>query len=147
MTAPYRVRHARPADYEAIQPVLDDWWGRPIASVLQPLFLDHFFDTSYVAEQDGKLVGFLIGFMSPARRDVAYVHFVGVHPDLRRHGLARDLYGRFFELARADGRAEVWAVTGPINETSVKFHESMGFTVRGPIRGYLQFRKSLLHDA
>lgn len=143
MNASYEVRHARAEDYEAIQPVLDDWWGRPIASVLQPLFLDHFYDTSYVAEKDGELVGFLVGFLSPARPEVAYIHFVGVHPNMRRSGLARDLYGRFFELARAAGRTEVWAVTGLINETSVKFHHAMGFTVRGPVRGYLEFRRSL----
>lgn len=143
MTRPYAVRHARADDYEAIEAVLDEWWGRPIASVLQPLFLDHFFDTSYVAELDGELVGFLVGFLSPSRREVAYIHFVGVRPDMRRAGLARDLYTRFFDLARADGRTEAWAVTGPINETSIEFHKAMGFTVSGPVRGYLQFRKTL----
>ena len=140
---PYQVRHAAPDDYDAIEPVLDDWWGRPIASVLQPLFLDHFFTTSYVAEQDGDLAGFLVGFLSPSRPEVAYVHFVGVRPDMRRTGLARDLYGRFFELAKANGRTEVWAITGPINEASIAFHQAMGFTVSGPERGYVQFRKRL----
>lgn len=140
---PYQVRHAAPDDYETIQPVVDEWWGRPISSVLQPLFLDHFFTTSYVAEQDGELVGFLVGFLSPSRPEVAYIHFVGVRPDMRKAGLARDLYERFFELAKAEGRTEVWAITGPINETSIAFHQAMGFAVSGPERGYIQFRMPL----
>lgn len=140
---PHQVRHATPDDYDAIQLVVDDWWGRPISSVLQPLFLDHFFTTSYVAEDNGDIVGFLVGFLSPARPEVAYIHFVGVRPDQRRTGLARDLYARFFELARLEGRTEVWAITGPINETSIAFHQAMGFAVSGPVRGYIQFRKQL----
>lgn len=140
---PYQVRHASPDDYETIQPVVDEWWGRPISSVLQPLFLDHFFTTSYVAERDGDLVGFLVGFLSPSQPEVAYIHFVGVRPDMRRSGLARDLYGRFCELARSDGRSEVWAITGPINEPSIAFHQALGFSVSGPVRGYIQFRKRL----
>ncbi|HEX6443793.1 MAG TPA: GNAT family N-acetyltransferase [Streptosporangiales bacterium] len=140
---PFTVRRARPEDHDRIHPVLDDWWGRPIASVLQPLFFDHFFSTSYVAECDGELAGFLVGFLSPSRPEVAYIHFVGVHPAHRKSGLARDLYGRFFDLARRDGRSEVWAVTSPVNERSIAFHRAMGFTVTGPEHGHMRFRRML----
>lgn len=140
---PYTVRQARPEDHDRIHPVLDEWWGRPVAGILQPLFLDHFFTTSYVAESDGALAGFLVGFLSPSRPRVAYIHFVGVHPEHRRSGLARDLYGRFFDLARRDGRTEVWAVTSPVNERSIAFHRAMGFTVSGPEHGHMRFRRTL----
>lgn len=140
---PYTVRQARPEDHDRIHPVLDEWWGRPVAGILQPLFLDHFFTTSYVAESDGALAGFLVGFLSPSRPRVAYIHFVGVHPEHRRSGLARDLYRRFFDLARRDGRTEVWAVTSPVNERSIAFHRAMGFTVSGPEHGHMLFRRTL----
>jgi len=131
-----RLRTAAAADYDRIIVVLDDWWGRPVRQALPRLFLDHFHATSFVAERDGDLAGFLIGFMSPSLPGAAYIHFVGVHPHFRGNGLARVLYQRFFELAAADGRRVVSAVTAPRNTGSIAFHTAMGFTVTEPIPGY-----------
>jgi predicted GNAT superfamily acetyltransferase len=130
------VRTARAADYDAIAAVVDDWWGRPIVGALPRLFLDHFHGTSLVAERDGALAGFLVGFLSPSAPLEAYVHFVGVAPDLRRTGLARDLYTRFLALAAGHGRTVVSAVTSPVNAGSIAFHRRLGFAVTGPVTGY-----------
>ena len=78
-----RLRTAAAADYDRIIARLDDWWGRPVRQALPRLFLDHFHATSFVAERDGDLAGFLVGFMSPSLPDAAYIHFVGVHPQFR----------------------------------------------------------------
>ena len=136
MTLDPTLRTATPADYDRIAAVLDDWWGRPVRHLLPRLFLDHFHATSTIAEAGDDLAGFLIGFLSPSLPDAAYIHFVGVHPDHRRGGLARVLYERFFALAAADGRTVVHAVTAPANAASIAFHAAMGFTVTGPILGY-----------
>lgn len=128
-----RVRPARAADYDPIAAVVDDWWGRPILGVLPRLFLDHFHGSSLVAEDDDGLAGFLVGFLSPSEPDQAYIHFVGVAPRWRGHGLGRDLYLRFFALARRAGRSRVGAVTSPVNEGSIAFHRAMGFDVAGPV--------------
>lgn len=130
------VRSARPDDYDWIIGVVDEWWGRPIAGNLPRLFLDHFHGTSFVVEMGGDPVAFLVGFMSPSQPHVAYIHFVGVHPDHRRDGLANDLYQRFFHLAALAGCTEVHAITGRVNQTSIAFHRRMGFTASEPIDGY-----------
>jgi ribosomal protein S18 acetylase RimI-like enzyme len=133
------LRPARPDDYDTIIALVDHWWGRPIAGALQRVFLDHFFRTSLVAERtDGEagLVGFLIGFPSPADETTAYIHFVGVDPDERGAGLGRQLYEAFFDAMRAVGRTEVHAVTSPVNVASIAFHRSLGFKVSDPIAGY-----------
>jgi len=136
MTGDVSLRTARPADYDAIAAVVDDWWGRPVHGALPRLFLDHFHDTSFIAERHGELAGFLVGFMSPAQRDCAYIQFVGVAPGERKTGLARLLYETFFDLAVRDGRRVVRAVTAPVNSTSIAFHAAMGFAVTGPIADY-----------
>ncbi|RFU36432.1 GNAT family N-acetyltransferase [Actinomadura logoneensis] len=136
MSEGVRVRAAEPGDYESIVGVVDDWWGRSISSILPRLFLDHFHRTSLVAEDDEGLAGFLIGILSPSKPDAAYIHFVGVAPRLRGTGLARSLYHRFFELAAADGRKTVKAITSPQNHGSIAFHTAMGFTVTGPVADY-----------
>ena len=38
--------------------------------------------------------------------------------------------------AVADGRRTVSAVTAPVNTGSITFHQSMGFTVTGPVADY-----------
>lgn len=128
-----RVRPARPADYDPIAAVVDDWWGRPILEVLPRLFLDHFHATSLVAEDDDGLAGFLVGFLSPSEPDQAYIHFVGIAPRQRGRGLGRALYEQFFAAAREAGRTRVDAVTSPVNTPSIAFHRAMGFEVGGPV--------------
>ena len=130
------VRAARPADFDAIIAVVDDWWGRAMSAGLPRLFLDHFFGTSLIAEHDGELAGFLIGFLSPSKPQNAYIHFAAVAPAWRRTGLARSLYEQFFDLARHDGRTIVKAITSPQNGRSIAFHRAMGFTVSDPVKDY-----------
>jgi predicted GNAT superfamily acetyltransferase len=137
MTGDISLRTAHAADYDNIIAVVDEWWGRPVHRALPRLFLDHFHDTSFIAERSGgELAGFLVGFGSPAQRDCAYIQFVGVAPDERRSGLARVLYHAFFDMAAKDGRSVARAVTAPVNSASIAFHAAMGFTVSGPVDGY-----------
>jgi ribosomal protein S18 acetylase RimI-like enzyme len=126
-----RIRHAEPSDYGRVIGVVNTWWGgRQMAPMLPKLFFVHFEGTSFVAEDDeGELVGFLVGFLSQTHDQEAYVHFVGVDPRRRGSGLGRELYERFFDAVRAEGRSVVRCVTSPVNADSVAFHESIGFRV------------------
>ena len=122
------IRHAEPSDYARVIEVVDEWWGgREMAAMLPKLFFVHFRETSFVAEDDGRLAGFLCGFRSQTFDDEAYIHFVGVDPAQRGSGLGRELYERFFEAV--EPRTVVRAVTSPVNESSVAFHRSLGFEV------------------
>jgi ribosomal protein S18 acetylase RimI-like enzyme len=122
-------RRPTEADHRTVVRVVDDWWdGRAIHVILPRLWFQHFAGTSWLAEDErGRLAGFLVGFISPDRPDVAYCHMVGVDPNLRHVGLGRRLYERFFEDARAAGAQVVHAITWPGNRTSVAFHRSLGF--------------------
>jgi predicted GNAT superfamily acetyltransferase len=118
-------------DYMVIVRVMDDWWGGRRVDVLLPrLWLQHFTGTSWLAEDvEGRLAGFLIGFHSPDRADVAYCHLVATNPNLRRRGLGRALYERFFDDARASGRTQVQAITWPADRASLAFHRALDFVV------------------
>jgi ribosomal protein S18 acetylase RimI-like enzyme len=124
------IRQIRPSDYQPVISVIDGWWnGRHMADMLPRLFFEHFTETSFAAERDGELVGFLIGFLSQSRPGEAYIHFVGVHPAERDRGLGRRLYQHFFDAVRARGAGLVRAVTAPVNHGSVRFHQQMGFGI------------------
>ena len=125
-----RIRHAEPSDHQPIIAVVDEWWGgRRMADMLPKLFFVHFQPTSFVAEQDGELAGFVTGFVSQTFPDEAYIHFVGVHPKFRRGGLARALYDRFFAAVKNFNCRTVRCVTSPVNKESISFHRRMGFSI------------------
>jgi ribosomal protein S18 acetylase RimI-like enzyme len=130
MTSGITLRRPTEADHPVLVAQVDDWWGgRKVHQLFPRLWLQHFSGTSWVAEDgDGRLVGFLVGFMSADRPDEAYIHMVGTSPNDRGAGLGRALYERFFEDVRERGARRVSAITWPGNRTSVAFHRSMGFT-------------------
>jgi ribosomal protein S18 acetylase RimI-like enzyme len=108
-----------------------------MAPMLPKLFFIHFEGTSFVAEdEEGELRGFVCGFLSQSAEDEAYIHFVGVDPDVRGDGLGRALYEQFFEEVRSQGRSVVRCVTSPVNRRSVAFHEAMGFELERVVEDY-----------
>lgn len=132
------IRHANPSDYGRVIQHVNAWWaGRDMAPMLPKLFFLHFEGTSFVAEDDeGKLVAFLIGFLSQTDPEEAYIHFVGVAPAQRGSGIGRELYDRFFAVVAKEGRTRVRCVTSPVNEGSVAFHESLGFVAERVAEDY-----------
>jgi ribosomal protein S18 acetylase RimI-like enzyme len=130
------IRSAVAADYDLIASVVNDWWGRDVLTGLPRLFLNHFHTTSLVAEDEGKMIGFLVGFVSPSEPTEAYIHYVAVDPARRHDGLARQLYDEFLERVRGRGCTVARAITSPTNETSIAFHRRMGFEVRSTVRDY-----------
>jgi N-acetyltransferase len=132
LPAGFRLRQLAPGDRARITAVLDDWWGRAMAGLMPRPFFTEFRDTSFVIERENELVAFLLGFLSQANPDDAYIHAVAVAPQWRGHGFARLLYGRFVEVARRFGRARVRAVTTESNRASLAFHRRLGFAIKMP---------------
>lgn len=120
----------RPDHYDHVIAVLDEWWGgRAVSAALSRLFFIHFQDTSFAVEDGGHAVAFLVGFLSQTDATRAYVHFVGVDPRYRNHGLGRRLHERFASVVGARGAVTVHAVTSPVNSQSVAFHQRLGFEI------------------
>ena len=124
------IRLVRGEDFYTISPLLNKWWGgRQMTDMLPKLFFDHFNNTSFIAEINGEIVGFLIGFNSQSNKNEAYIHFVGVHPEKRNLKIGRILYEKFFSVVKNCGRKKVKCVTSPINNISISFHTKMGFLI------------------
>ncbi|RDW17288.1 GNAT family N-acetyltransferase [Oceanobacillus chungangensis] len=126
-----KVRNVIEDDYYKVIDVINDWWGgREMTHLLPRLFFDHFQQSSFVVEEDNnELAAFLIGFVSQTHPDEGYIHFIGVNPELRNRGIARELYRQFFQTVRNLGCEKVKCITSPVNESSVSFHKSLGFSV------------------
>lgn len=118
------------SDYYIISPLINDWWnGRQMSDLLPKLFFDHFKNTSFIVEEEGEIIGFLIGFLSQSYSNEAYIHFVGIHPKHRGKGIGRQLYNQFFDVIKQNGRNIVRCVTSPVNKASIDYHTKMGFEI------------------
>ncbi|GAA0458366.1 GNAT family N-acetyltransferase [Alkalibacillus silvisoli] len=124
------IRNVRSSDYNVISPLINEWWGgRQMSDMLPKLFFVHFNNTSFIAEKDGEIVGFLIGFLSQSDTDVAYIHFVGVNPEYRKNQIGKQLYNEFFNVVKKNNRNAVRAETSPVNKVSIAYHTKMGFHI------------------
>ena len=132
-----QVRNVRSSDCQQVLAVINDWrGGRNMADMLPTLFFDHFQNTSFIVEEDGQMVAFLIGFVSQSQAEESYIHFIGVHPEFRKHGLAHRLYNLFLEKVRSLGCSKVRCVTSPLNEGSIQFHTRIGFEIESVAKDY-----------
>lgn len=136
-------------DYDHMVQVIDRWWGGPTSALAHPIFFYELGQMARVAEDDGILVGFLLGFVAPGPPKVGYVHLVGIHPDYRRRGVGKILYRSFEDDCRAAGCSQLKAITTASNEGSISFHQAMGWTderiedYAGPARPRVVFHKVL----
>lgn len=143
------IRGITKQDFDYVVSVLDRWWGGPSGERAHPVFFYELGEQALIAEEDGTVVGFLLGFIAPTEPKTAYVHLVGIHPDHRRRGVGKELYEQFTRRARDVGAGRLKAITTVGNEGSVRFHEALGFTVHedpdyaGPGRSRVVFTKDL----
>jgi ribosomal protein S18 acetylase RimI-like enzyme len=119
-------------DFPHISENLDAWWGgRNMAPMLPKLWFKDFATTSFVIrDDDSRPIAFLVGYVSQTDKTKSYVHFIGVDSEYRKEGLGRSLYEAFANKALGLGANRIEAVTSPINTTSLRFHESLGFMAK-----------------
>jgi len=116
-------------DFQQIVSLIDEWWGGPTTALAHPLFFHELGEDALIVEDAGRMVGFLLGFVTPRAPRVGYIHLVGIDPEYRRRGVGRALYEAFAARARAQGARQLKAITTPGNQGSVEFHQANGFAV------------------
>jgi GNAT superfamily N-acetyltransferase len=121
-------------DLRVILDEMDEFWdGRDTAFLHQALYVHEFGETSVLFEQDGRIDGYLLGFVG--QHGLGYIHAVAVRRDARGTGLATRMYGRFEQLVRTRGARGLKAITSPENVGSRTFHEALGFSTEA-VEGY-----------
>ena len=88
------------------------------SSYVYLLVADKFADTSIVAEEDGRVVGFVSGFRPPRQDDVLFVWQVAVHDSVRGRGVAGRMLRYMVEQPACDGVRYVETTVTPSNQPS-----------------------------
>ena len=130
-------RPLRAADFDVARAVADDWFGHPVGLTLHRLFFDQLGPHGvWIERDDASPAGFLLGLVSQAEPDLAYVHLHAVDPALRGQGVGAALYREFGLRAMGSGCTRIRALAAPQREGSIAFHRALGFD--GPlVEGFL----------
>lgn len=103
----------------------------------------------YVAELDGKVVGFCRFYHSsglPASKKVYpapegwYGMGILVDPEMRRQGIARFLFANRIRVLKEQGVQELYSIVDAKNLTSLRMHREFGFLEVARGAGFLQVK-------
>lgn len=100
-----------------------------------------------VADDGGRVVGYAYGSQHSARAAYGWSADVSIylHPDYRRQGLGRRLYGVLFPILERQGFRSLYAGATVPNAGSVALHRAMGMTEVGVYRN-VGFKLGAWHD-
>jgi GNAT superfamily N-acetyltransferase len=153
-----QTRRITKKDFDEIVEVIDRWWDGPINTFAHPIFFYELGEQALAIEDDGQLIGFLLGFIAnepalgsgpDATARTGYVHLVGIHPEYRRRGVGRRLYDSFTDVCVRAGCERLKAITTLGNEGSQRFHLALGWDAceiedyAGPGRKRIVFTRDL----
>ena len=89
--------------------------------------------SSFVVEEDGKVVGYvasqIVGFMHDVDR-LLWIEYIVVQQKFRRRGTGLALLRKLVEHAKFSGIDRIYTTINPDNEASIKLHLKAGFNVK-----------------
>lgn len=101
----------------------------PYCNLLQ---CTHFADTCIVAEQDGRIRGWVSAYRPPAEPQTLFIWQVAIHPDARGCGVARALIRALLQREAAQDVRRLQATIIPDNRASWALFRSLAKCLNAP---------------
>ncbi len=128
------LRQPKVADGAAVHQLIQACPPLDVNSAYAYLLLcHHFADTCVVAELDGKLVGYISGYVPPQQPDTFFVWQVAVHADARGRGLGQRMLHFLLEQPAASGVCYVDTTVSPSNKPSRAMFARLAQTLGTPL--------------
>lgn len=91
-------------------------------------FSTHFSDTSIVAIQDDRIVGFVIAYWNPQQQDSLFIWQIGVCPSAQRQGIGLALLQSLIASQANQPLTTIQATITPSNNASIRLFHSLATT-------------------
>jgi len=127
----FRYRTVTSGDYLGVVEAQRIWGSRGLVGSLslEKVFFDHFGSTSIIAEDnDGSLVGFLIGFPSLDNTTRGHIHTIDVQSGVRKSGVGNNLVLCFAQTMVSRGVSELSCTIRTDYEEQTTFLQVTGFS-------------------
>lgn len=124
----YFIKYFTKDDMDDAVELVKDYWNPDLVRLIHPMFYRDFYKTCFSARTfDGRLIGFVLGFVSQDNEGEGYIHAAFVHPDFRRKSVAKNLYSKIYWAFLNRGVKKARLITTVENTFSQSFHQSLGF--------------------
>lgn len=91
--------------------------------------------TAFVAEQDGKVIGFL-HIDANLHRKLGILHSIGVDPNVFARGVGKAMVAEAEKLWRKHRMRKIYTCTSHINQRALAFYKSLGFEEEGVLKSH-----------
>ncbi len=91
------------------------------------IILRYFGNSCFVADYNGDIVGFLLGFVSQVHDKTYFMWQIGVDPSIRGKGIGKMLLEKAEKEARKLGCSRIELTIDPKNKLSKRLFEKMGY--------------------
>lgn len=125
--APMRVRDFEPSDLPRLSEIDQACFAPGIAYSCEELarFIGHRSSRTWVAEEDGRIVGFVVAGRQPVR--VGHIITIDILEGFRRRGIGKKLMGIAESWARRARLELMFLETAEDNLAAQKFYEARGY--------------------
>jgi len=125
--APMRLRDFQPSDLSRLSEIDQACFPPGIAYSREELagFIAHRSSRTWVAEEDGRIVGFVVAGRQPVR--VGHIITIDILEDFRRRGIGKELMSIAESWARKARLELMYLETAEDNLAAQKFYEARGY--------------------
>lgn len=124
------VRNAFENDFLEVAGKAREWGDLVIEREgIYHMMVTHFKETCFIAEDRGRMIGYLLGFRSQTCPDQAFMHLIQVDPSMRGNGIGRRLFNQFQAKVKSMGCKQIYTICRPENKYGLSFHPGMGFNI------------------
>jgi ribosomal protein S18 acetylase RimI-like enzyme len=127
------IRRLKPVDAEEISRIYGDITQKPVRADFKKLVEGHAKrteDACFVAELDGRVVGFLVSYIMTLGFGIeksAWIATLGINPQYMGQGIGAELAREVFEFYKAEGIHNVYTSVRWDSTDLLSFFKTLGF--------------------
>lgn len=128
MSGKYSIRNATEEDFMSVHEFISDF--RQLENYSEHVYkilLRYFSSSSFIAERDSDIIGFVMGFRSQDDKDIFFLWQIGVDSGAQGEGVGTNLLKRIEQQARVMGCEKIELSVDPKNIPSQRLFQKCNY--------------------